>query len=79
MLKHLAEHGSLPEKKTSKDSLKELTQSIEKSFDSYNNLPQDEKDRLCVELAQRMGCESSDVLVCSNYIYDYTWSDKEVS
>ena len=42
---------------------------IDNSYDNYSKLPQEEKDRHCVELAQDLGCQSSDVLICSNYIY----------
>ncbi len=52
----------------------DLENAISTSWQEYERIPQEEKDRMCVELAQNMGCESDDVDVCSKYIYDYAWS-----
>ncbi|MDB4330198.1 hypothetical protein N9948_00525 [bacterium] len=53
-----------------------LKDAIDSSYGNYRNLPQEEKDRLCIELAQRMGCKSNEVLVCSNFIYSYAYDEK---
>jgi hypothetical protein len=50
--------------------------SIQEGFNGYNKLPQEEKDRLCINLAHKMGCDSDDVLICSNYIYQYAHNEK---
>jgi hypothetical protein len=72
-LKSLATGSSLTNKQK-EEILPNLSNAISDSWKEFENIPQEEKDLMCVELAQDMGCKSSELSVCSKFIYDYAWS-----
>ena len=48
---------------------------IEDSWGKYQALPVDKKQSLCIELANSMGCKSTDYTVCSKFLYKHAWGN----
>lgn len=57
-------------------TLSNLQESITKSFNEYSKLSIEDKNKRCIELAQRMGYKSSDINECSKFIKNYAFSQK---
>ena len=53
-----------------------LIEEIDKFWAAYEAIPQEEKDRKCVELSGRMGCKNKDVKEFSQFIHEYAWSKR---
>ena len=59
-----------PNSTVEKNSAKEIFGNrLEQSYKEFKKLSQEEKDNICIELAQGMGCLSNTVEECSAYIY----------
>lgn len=65
--------GNKSNPKSSREVRKNLSEALDDAHKKYQELAQSEKDRLCVELAQDMGCQSNDIATCSRYIYEATY------
>ena len=53
------------------EQIQSLSSAIDSSWESYQKIPSDQKDKMRIELAQRMGCKSSDLQVCKDFIRNY--------
>lgn len=60
--------------KQKNEMIQNLESGISTAYSEYEKIPQAEKDQMCIRIAQRMGCKSLDVNVCSKFIFDYSRS-----
>jgi len=56
--------------------LRNIKPALDESYLNYQKKSQEEKDKMCVDIAQRMGCRSDKISDCEKYIYEYAYSSK---
>ena len=53
------------------EQLEGISKAIERGWEAYDRIPPAKKDIMRVELAQRLGCKSSDPKECLEFIKNY--------
>lgn len=54
--------------------LNKLRNEVNKSWEEYDRIPDHEKDRMRINLAQDMGCTKKDLKSCKEYLRNYARS-----